>query len=143
MISIKFDEKVKLAMIKHTLENPNKECGGFLYGNLQNENNQIVCNVNGLYYEKIFGNDSEFNFSFSYIQNAKNMLKHLKSQILLGTYHSHGQYPAIFSDIDRNQLQRYFGANKITVIYSPKYSHLVGEFMDDNGKSHKCKILTK
>ena len=54
-----------------------------------------------------------------------------------------GIYPAVFSDIDRNNLQKYFGENKITIVYSPKYSHLVGEFLDEDGKSYKAKILTK
>lgn len=61
----------------------------------------------------------------------------------MGIYHSHRQYPAIFSEIDRNQLQKYFGSNKITMIYSPRYSQLIDEFMDENNMSHKAKILTK
>lgn len=143
MIYIIFDNTVKLKMINHMLYNPNKECGGFLYGNLCRFENDTLCNVNDIYYEKILGGDHDFNFRLSYIVNAKNMLKNLKSELLLGTYHSHGQYQAIFSDVDRNELQRYFGPNKITLIYSPRYSHLIGEFMDENGVSHKAKIITR
>lgn len=143
MIYIRIDNKVKKAMISHALEDPNRECGGFLYGNYHRNNNDIFCDINGLYYEKIFGSENEFHFNFSYIVNAQAVLKQLESQSLMGTYHSHGQYPALFSETDRKQLQRYFGSNKITMIYSPGYSQLIGEFMDEDMVSHRTKILTR
>lgn len=59
------------------------------------------------------------------------------------TYHSHRQYPAIFSEIDRNQLQKYFWSNKITMIYNLRCSQSIGKFMDENNMSHKAKMLTK
>lgn len=143
MVYIRFVNQVKIAMIKHALEVPDKECGGFLYGNILQKNNDIICDIEGIYYERKFGSDCEFNFGLSYINNAKNVLKQLKSQLLLGTYHSHGIYPAVFSEIDRNELQKYFGPNKVTMIYSPAYSTIIGEFMDDHGKSHRAKIITR
>lgn len=143
MIYIRMDNRIKKAMIYHTLEDSNRECGGFLYGNYYQNADDIFCDIDGIYYEKIFGNENEFHFNFSYIVNALNVQKQLEPQLLMGTYHSHGQYPAVFSEIDRNQLQKYFGPNKITMIYSPRYSQLIGEFMDENNISHKAKILTK
>lgn len=143
MFYIRIDDKVKQAMIYHTLENPTRECGGFLYGNYYQDINDIFCDINGIYYEKIFGSECEFRFGISYIVNALKAEKQLEPQMLMGTYHSHGQYPAIFSEVDRNQLQKYFGPNKITMIYSPRYSQLVGEFLDEDYVSHKAKILTR
>ena len=49
----------------------------------------------------------------------------------------------IFCEVDRNQLQPYFGANMITMIYSPAYSKLVGEYLDLNDESKKTKIITR
>ena len=141
MVYIRFAEEIKNAMIKHTLKECDKEVGGFLYGNIHRENDDIFFDVDALYYEDQVGSDNEFNFRLSYIYNAKKTLKNLKSQLLLGTYHSHGKYPAIFSNVDREQLQKYFGSNKITIIYSPGYGQLIGEYMDENGTSHKAKIM--
>lgn len=130
-------------MIKHTRENPYKECGGFLYGTLEKSSKHIMCDIDAIYYEKKIGTNCEFVFDPIYILNAKNLLSQINSQEFLGTYHSHGQYKAMFSEIDRYQLQPFFGANKVTIIYSPAYSQLIGEFLDENGISHKAKILTK
>lgn len=130
-------------MIYHALENPTRECGGFLYGNCLWGTHDIFCDINGIYYEKKYGSKCEFCFDPLYILHALEVSKQLSSQLLMGTYHSHGQYPAIFSEVDRNQLQKHFGPNKITMIYSPKYSQLVGEFMDEKLCSHKARILTK
>lgn len=140
---IRFSDKIKRLMIKHTFEDPTKECGGFLYGNLIRKDDCVICDIDAIYYEKRYGSDSEFKFGFSYICNAYKMEKEFDSMQLLGTYHSHGNYPSVFSDIDRIDLQKFFGKNKVTLIYSPRYSHLVGEFMDEDGKSYKAKILTK
>lgn len=141
---IRFSDKIKRIMIKHTFDDPSRECGGFLFGSIERdlENECVYCDVDGIYYEKRFGNDHEFNFGFTYIRNAYKAQQTLDKE-LIGTYHSHGRYPAVFSDIDRNNLQKFFGENKITIVYSPKYSHLVGEYMDEDGKSYKAKILTK
>lgn len=143
MIYIKFYKEIKLEMIKHCMEVPSKECGGFLYGNIIKKNEDIFCEVDAIYYERRYGSDCDFNFALSYIYNAKKQLENLKSQYLIGTYHSHGLYPAIFSEVDRNQLQPYFGTNKITMIYSPAYSKLVGEYLDLNDESKKTKIITR
>ena len=141
---IRFSDKIKKMMIKHTFNDPNIEGGGFWYGKVEKdlEAECVYCDVDGIYYEKRFGNDHEFTFGFTYIRNAYKAQK-MVGYDLIGTYHSHGIYPAVFSDIDRNNLQKYFGENKITIVYSPKYSHLVGEFLDEDGKSYKAKILTK
>ncbi|HHW69144.1 MAG TPA: hypothetical protein GX747_02230 [Tenericutes bacterium] len=143
MIYIRFVNEVKLALIKHAQINPTRECGGFLYGKIVREKNNIICDIDAIYYENKLGSDCEFNFNLSYIENAKKVLKQLKSECLMGTYHSHGLYDATFSDVDRNKLQKFFGENKITMIYSPTYSQLVGEFLDENGISHKARIVTK
>lgn len=140
---IRFSDKIKKMLIKHTFENPTKECGGFLYGSLSEEGDKLFCDVDAIYYERFCGTDCKFVFGLNYVNRAKRYGLENGFNSIIGTYHSHGQYPAIFSDVDRNELQKYFGANKITVIYSPKYSQIVGDFLDRDGISHKAKILTK
>lgn len=144
MYYIRFSDKVKRMMIKHTFNNPTIECGGFLYGNIVSEDDDLYCDVDAIYYEKDkIGDDCNFTFSFLYISRAYRMERNFDSLNLIGTYHSHGNYPALLSDVDRESLQKYFGKNKVTVVYSPKYSQIVGEYMDNDGCSHKMKILTK
>lgn len=143
MIRVRFVNDVKLAMINHMRMVPTRECGGFLYGRIVKEKNDIICEVDAIYYEDKLGTDSTFKFNLSYIANAKTVLRHLKSQVLLGTYHSHGIYPAELSDVDRQELQQFFGKNKITLVYSPKYSKIVCEYLDENGISHRVKVGTK
>lgn len=65
MIYIRFVNEVKLSMIRHMLEDPYRECGGFLYGNVKKTANDILCDVNTLYYEHKYGSDCEFNFGLS------------------------------------------------------------------------------
>lgn len=140
---IRFSDKIKRMMIDHTFKDPTKECGGFLFGNLTRTLDSVFCDIDAIYYEDRYGSDAKFTFGYTYIRNAKKAGRNFDSMQLMGTYHSHGQYPAVFSDVDRNELQKYFGANRVTLIYSPKYSHLVGEFLDTDGKSYKAKIITK
>lgn len=140
---IRFSNIIKETMIKHTFEDSTKECGGFLYGKLSESGNKLLCDVDAIYYEPLRGNDCKFVFGLSYINRARDYGLKEGFDPIIGTYHSHGQYPAVFSDDDRNALQKYFGINKITVIYSPKYSQIVGDFLDKDGISHKAKILTK
>ena len=143
MIKIRFLKSEKLKLIKHTFVDPTKECGGFLFGRIKHNSNDIVCDIDFIYYELLFGTAGEFNFNISYIARARSFVSNDYSTNLIGTYHSHGNYPASFSEIDRNKLQKYFGANKITMIYSPKTGKLIADFMDENYCSHKARIITK
>lgn len=142
MIYIRFNENIKKIMLEHTFARPDRECGGFLYGRINKIKEDIFCDIDAIYYEHLYATNSEFVFRCSYINNGIEFSK-LLNQNLIGTYHSHGIYPAVFSDIDREKLQKYFGPGKLTVVYSPKYSQLVGEYLDHDGISKKAKIITK
>lgn len=142
MYYIRFSKKIKEMLINHTLMNPDKECGGFLYGNISVIDNNLFCDVDGIYFEDKVGTEDKFVFGFSYICRGLKKMDELNMDIV-GSYHSHGNYPAILSDDDRKNLQKFFGSGKITVVYSPKYKEIVGEYMDYDSVCHKTKILTK
>jgi proteasome lid subunit RPN8/RPN11 len=142
MYYIRFSENIKNMMIEHTLLNPTKECGGFLYGNVSNLDDDVFCDVDGIYYEDKVGTDRKFIFGLAYVCRALKKMDLLNMDIL-GSYHSHGNYPAVFSDEDRDNLQKFFSSNKITIVYSPKYDQIVGEYMDNNFVCHEAKILVK
>lgn len=140
---IRFSDKVRKALIDHTMMDPTKECGGFVYGKTWRTKNGVMCDIDAIYYEDKKGTDNRFVFDPVYIRNGIKIAWELEGMSFMGTYHSHGQYPAKFSKIDREDLQQYFGRGRVTLIYSPKHKHLIGEFMDIDGKSHKAKLLTK
>lgn len=142
MYYIRFSKSIKDILVKHTLINPTKECGGFLYGSILKDKDDVFCDVDGIYYEDKIGTDNKFVFGFSYICRALKRMNDLNMDII-GSYHSHGIYPAILSDEDRSNLQRFFSTNKITIVYSPRYEEMVGEYMDDKCVCHNAKILTK
>ncbi len=141
MYYLRFTEEVKKKLIKHTFINPNLECGGFLYGKLKRHGLDVICDVDDIYYENLTGDEANFRFRGFYVCHALEY-QILVNKDLLGTYHSHGQYPAVLSDVDHDELQQRFGKNGITVVYSPKYSQLVSEFLDRDGVSHRMKILS-
>lgn len=140
---IRFSENVYNMLVNHTLKDSNRECGGFLYGSLYKDCDNLYYNVDDIYYEEIYGNENEFRFGFKYICNGLRKEKELSSLILIGTYHSHGNYSAELSSVDRDELQKFFGENKITIVYSPKYKKMIGEVLESDGKSYKASVLVK
>lgn len=140
---VRFSERVKRMLIDHTFKDPFRECGGFLYGNLDISSDVTICDVNDIYYEDKLGTDHDFKFYYAYIIRALAKENRDGFENLIGTYHSHGQHPAFLSSVDHDELQKAFGSDKITVVYSPKYSQMIGEFLDKDGISHRVKILTK
>ncbi|MBQ7105264.1 MAG: Mov34/MPN/PAD-1 family protein [Bacilli bacterium] len=140
---IRFSPKIRQALIEHTMKDPSKECGGFVYGKVWRTENGVMCDIDAIYYEDKKGTNNRFVFTPSYIRNGRKAAWKLEGMEFMGTYHSHGEYPARFSKEDRESLQAYFGRGKVTLIYSPKHKHLIGEFMDMDGKSYKAKLLSK
>jgi len=140
---VQFSERVKTLLINHTLEVPDKECGGFLYGNFIIAKHKLICDVQDIYYEKKYGTNNSFRFDFRYICNAIKREEELYPLKLLGSYHSHGENRAILSKVDRDELQKFFGVDKVTVVYSTKYNEMVCEYLDLNGESYKAKVLVK
>ena len=142
---IKLHEIVSDAIVNHTLINSELECGGYLYGCTKRTQDGIEVIVTDAYYEKIFGTESHFVFGISYFSRAKNYLYeqcNLGRNIrLIGCYHSHGIYPALFSQEDR-YLQKSWVGNQTTIIYSPKYNEMVGDVITRDGEAIEARITT-
>ena len=97
---IKINARILDEIVKHSLIKRNLECGGFLFGNYQtNYGNQII-NIEAIYYERLFGTENKFVFSPAYKYRALCYGKSIRSSFI-GCYHSHANYPAIFSSVDR------------------------------------------
>ncbi|MDD2203091.1 MAG: Mov34/MPN/PAD-1 family protein [Bacilli bacterium] len=142
---IKLHETVFEAIINHTFINSELECGGYLYGCTKKTQDGIEVIVTDVYYEKLFGTDSSFTFGLSYFLRAKNYLYEQRNLgrniMLIGCYHSHGIYPAVFSEEDRN-LQKSWTGNQATIIYSPKYNEMVGDVITNYGEVIEARITT-
>lgn len=124
---IKIDVKILDEIVKHALINPTLECGGYLFGKYNSNYDNQTIDINGIYYEKIFGSKKRFVFSPSYKYRALCFGNNI-GRDFIGCYHSHGEYPAIFSDVDR-KMELYYASNKTALIYSPSENKIVGDII--------------
>jgi proteasome lid subunit RPN8/RPN11 len=142
---IKLHKKVYEGIINHAHLNCELECGGYLFGYSKRVENGIEVIVTDIYYEEIFGTDRSFNFNLSYGVRAKayQYSEQQKGRTirLLGCYHSHGNYPAVFSDEDR-LLQRVWAGNQATIIYSPGCNEWAGDIIRRDGNVIPARITT-
>ena len=128
---IKINSQVLNEIITHCNINPNLECGGYLYGFYNNNYDNQIITINGIYYEKVFGTENSFIFSPLYklraIHKASEIYR-INGGRLIGCYHSHANYPAIFSPTDRI-LEKRYASNKACLIYSPIDRELIGDII--------------
>jgi proteasome lid subunit RPN8/RPN11 len=138
---IKIHKVVIQQLIKHACMDVYRECGGYLLGTFRESDNNIQFIIYGIYYEKRLGSETSFLFSPIYEYNATRYQESQNNSNLqlIGSYHSHAQYPAIFSPEDR-VLQQHWGTSKCTLIYSPKTNELIGDIMTSNGISISSRI---
>lgn len=142
---IKLHEFVVNGIVNHTLINSKLECGGYLYGCSRRTKDGIETIITDMYYEKLFGTDRQFSFGITYLSRAKNYMyeqQQLGRKIkLVGCYHSHGLYQALFSPIDR-MLQKKWMGNQATIIYSPHDNEMIGDIIMRNGSVLEARITT-
>lgn len=136
---IKINAKILDLLINHCHIDTNLECGGYLYGNYEKINKTNIININGIYGEKIFGKEDYFNFSPLYEARAKDFEKQINLPII-GCYHSHGKYPAIFSYEDRI-LETHYMKNNAALIYSPIENKLIGDIITTEKEVQAAKII--
>ncbi len=130
-------------LIKHCNINPNLECGGYLFGKFKNTDTDTIVTINGIYYEQIFGREDHFTFSPLYKARALNRGKEiyrLNGSKFIGCYHSHGKYPALFSDTDRIMEILHYTSNKAALIYSPMEDKLIGDIVTSTKEIRAARI---
>lgn len=139
---IKLHVKVLDEIITHCNIDKHLECGGYLYGNYKKSFDNQIITINGIYYEKVFGTENGFNFSPMYKLRAKTREKEIFRQYgsrLIGCYHSHAEYKAKFSDVDRKLEMLHYSSNKSALIYSPIDEELIGDIITFNA-IHEARI---
>lgn len=136
--TIKINKTILKQIINHSKQHEFIEVGGYILGKNTIYDDGIIIEVNGIYYENNrFGSENRFNFSPLYLSNAIEFAKINKISIV-GNYHSHAQYPALFSDDDRI-MESKMKNNTCAIIYSPIENKLIGDIIS-NGLFIKSRI---
>jgi proteasome lid subunit RPN8/RPN11 len=142
---IKIHEIIYDEIIKHANYNPTKECGGYLFGYCNKNDYKIELLVTDIYYERIIGKEASFFFGLVYGNKAINYM-HSQNNLgrpikLIGCYHSHGIYPALFSEADRI-LEKAWSGNRAVIIYSPSDKQMIGDIISDTGIIIPARVTT-
>ena len=134
---------VSQAIINHAFIDEYHECGGYLLGHIKKINGILHFYIENIYYETaIKGKDCTFIFPLLYEARANAFAKQKNIEII-GCYHSHAQYPSIFSDVDNNILKPYWASDKLCMIFSPKYFTLNCETVFKDKTTEKVDVFIK
>lgn len=137
--TIKINKTILKEIINHSKKNKFVEIGGYLLGKNIIYDDGIIIIVNGIYYEKNrFGSENRFNFSPLYLYNAIEFAK-INKMMIVGNYHSHAQYPALFSNDDRI-MESKMKNNTCAIIYSLVENRLIGDIIINNNIFIKSRI---
>lgn len=124
---IKINRFVLKDIIMQSLKKANLERCGYLMGSKIINEDEILIIINGVYHDPRYYSEDACNFSILRLYEAKSYAESLGLTVV-GNYHSHGNYPAIFSLCDR-EMQMNFNNNECTLIYSPFENKLIGDIV--------------
>jgi len=143
---IKIKKDVLDTIVYHANLNNTLECGGYLYGYSKKTVDGIEIIVVDVYAEKILGQHNSFNFDPNYERRAiyylnENWWGLNKKIALIGNYHSHGKYKALFSKEDRKAQEMWMN-NRIALLYSPKYNEIIGDIIRKDGSVLQARVTS-
>lgn len=121
---------------------PYKECGGFFIGNVSKDEvtGRYNVHIHDLYHEELSGTASSFEFSTDYTMNAvKYVKRNCKGYHIVGNIHSHAQFQAFFSGVDKEMMAQ-SRDNSFYMVVSPKHGTWVGIFKDIDFEFHECEL---
>lgn len=119
-----------------------KECGGFFIGNVSKDeiSGRYSIHIHDLYFEELSGTSSNFEFSTDYTMNAvKYVKKNCKGYHIVGNIHSHAQFQAFFSTVDRDMMAQ-ARDNSFYMVVSPKHGSWVCVFKDIDFNYYDCDL---
>ena len=114
------EEYVLKNLINHSENNPEIECGGFLFGRIAPIKDGVIhCHVNGIYsHYGIPASDENFEFREEYLRHANNWGEKENLQII-GIYHSHVVCQPTPSKQDLKLYNTFFPMEGLSIIYNP------------------------
>jgi len=134
-------------IINHANQNPKLECGGFLIGNLGQDQTTgaWVGLVEDIFSDNSVGKPSTYTFTPQMTLAALNHCKvHYRddwdiTKHIIGNYHSHGIHKAFFSDTDKKMMHTQ-STNEFYLVISPSYKNICVLFMDSHFSLHNVKL---
>lgn len=130
----------KINELIHT--DQHKECGGFFIGNISRDyvSGRYSVHIHDLYFEELFGTSSTFEFSTEYTMNAvKYVKKNCKGYHIIGNIHSHAQFQAFFSSVDKDMMSQ-ARDNSFYMVVSPKHGTWVCVLKDRDFNYYECEL---
>lgn len=138
-----FMEKLVVQKINELIHRDQfKECGGFFIGNVSKDeiSGRYIIHIYDLYYEELSGTESTFEFSTDYTMNAvKYVKKNCAGYHIVGNIHSHAQFKAFFSGVDKEMMSQ-ARDNSFYMVVSPKYGSCVCIFKDKDFNYYDCDL---
>lgn len=136
--------KIHRDIIKQIIDfaniNPYLECGGYLIGEIKEHENQINFIISAIFLDENQGTKNRYCFfelTRKYLENyCKTNMSNYK---VIGNFHSHGEYHAIFSKEDKI-MEENSPNNYCHLIYSPKYNEITCEIHIDGKRIVKPRI---
>lgn len=136
-------DKVAIGKINGMIyRDPMHECGGILLGNVSQDavTGKYTVHVCDLYEEERIGTSSTFEFTTDYLMNAvKYVKKNCPGMHIIGNIHSHAQYQAFWSMVDREMMLQ-SRENSFYMVVSPRYATWKAIFKDMDFMFHKCDV---
>ena len=137
---IKIHRETFKQIIDFANSNPFLECGGYLIGKIKENENQMTFIITAAFLDENQGTKNRYHFfelTRKYLEEYCKV--HMKNYKIIGNFHSHGEYQAIFSKEDKI-MEENSPNNFCHLIYSPKYEEINGEIHIDGKKTAKARV---
>ena len=139
VLEVRISDSVAKKMIDLVEGDRKHECGGLLIGTLcvdRITGNKVVF-VTDMYTDGEYGGSAEYTFTPEVQTKALCYIREKYGRMarVVGTMHSHGQFPAFFSQVD-DRMMRSLGGDLIHMVISPSSSKFVLTLYDREGTYH-------
>lgn len=137
---VKIHRETLKQIIDFSNQNSLLECGGYLIGQKRKNENQTIFIITAAFLDQNQGTQNRYHFfDFTRKSIEEYCQKHLKNSKVIGNFHSHGEYPAIFSR-EGKIMEEKSPEEFCHLIYSPKYQELNREVHVIGNKTEKPRI---
>lgn len=138
-----FIDKAAVAKINELVHrDPKHECGGIFIGNVAQDviSGKYTVHVHDLYFEERSGTSSTFEFTTDYLMAAvKHVKKNCEGEHIIGNIHSHAQFQAFWSSVDKEMFMQ-ARDNSFYMVVSPRYGTWEAVFKDSDFNFHHCDV---
>jgi tetratricopeptide (TPR) repeat protein len=130
-------------ILHHIYEKPTLECGGYLIGKIENHSeDKLIGNIDDVFYIEGSGTSSNFTFTSAsglqaYAYCKKNYsTDEFSKKLIIGNYHSHGDYQAFFSSIDEKMMKA-TTSREFYLVFSPSQHSFTAIYKDSDSQIYE------